>query len=107
MVESKPSHPPEGNKFKIPNDRNKVQASKPNKYRGKKPWNKPSPEPETETNFQGWCTDLEGYTFDLGPRAYDKFYKTMKEMEQYLRATYSDFFQTAIMTETAATFPDP
>ena len=59
MVESKPSHPLEGNEFKIPTDGNKVQASKPKKYRGKKqPQNKPSMEPGTKTDFQGRCTDL-------------------------------------------------
>ena len=31
----------------------------------------------------------------------------MKELEWYLGATYSDSCQPAIMTETAATFPDP
>ena len=36
MVKSKPSRPPEGNKSKIPIDRNKGQASKPKKYRDKK-----------------------------------------------------------------------
>ena len=69
--------------------------------------NKPSPEPETKTGFQGWWADLEGYTFDLGPRASDKFSRTMKEMEQYLGTTYSDSCKTAIMTKTTATFPDP
>ena len=79
MVESKPSRPPEGNELKIPTDGNKGQASKPKKYRGKKqPQNKPSMEPETETDFQGRCTDLEGYTFDLGPRSSDKFARTTK-----------------------------
>ena len=108
MVESKPSRPPEGNKLKIPTDGNKGQVSKPKKYRGnKKPRNKSSLEPETETDFQGRCTDLEGYTFDLGPRAYEKFARTMKGLDQYLGTTYSDSFQPAIMTETAANFPDP
>ena len=60
MVESKPSHPPEVNELKIPTDRNKWQASKPKKYRVKKPQNKPSPEPKTETNFQGLFIYLEG-----------------------------------------------
>ena len=79
MVKLKPSRPREGNKLKIPTDRNKVQVSKPNKYRGKKqPQNKPSLEPETETKFQGRCTDWDGYTFDLGPRESDKFSRTMK-----------------------------
>ena len=107
MVESKPSRPPEGNESKIPTDWNKGQVSKPKKYRGKKPRNKPILEPETETDFQGRCTDLEGYTFDLGPRASDKFSRTMKELEQYLGTTYSDSFQPDIMTETASTFPKP
>ena len=81
MVKSKPSRPPEGNELKIPTDGNKGQVSKPKKYRGKKqPRNKSSLEPETETDFQGWCTDLEGYTFDLGPRASDKFSRKMKEL---------------------------
>ena len=83
MVKSKPSRPPEGNKSKIPTDRNKGQVSKPKKYRGKKQHrNKSSLEPETETDFQGRCTDLEGYTFELGPRASDKFSRTIKELEQ-------------------------
>ena len=82
MVELKPSRPPEVNESKIPTDGNKGQPPKPKKYRGKKqPQNKSSLEPETETDFQGRCTDLEGYTFDLGPRASDKFYRTMKELE--------------------------
>ena len=74
MVESKSSRSPEGNELNIPTDRNKVQASKPKKYRAKKqPRNKPSLDPKTETYFQGQCTELEGYTFDLGPRASGKF----------------------------------
>ena len=108
MAEQKPSHPPEGNGLNIPTDRNKVQASKPKKYRGKKqPQNKPILEPETETDYQGRCTDLEGYTFDLGPRASDKFAITMKELEQYLGTTYSDSCKPSTMTETAANFLDP
>ena len=65
MVELKPSRPPEGNELKIPTERNKGQASNTNKYRGKKHRNKPRPEPKNETDFQGWCTDLEGYTLTL------------------------------------------
>ena len=73
MVESKTSRPLEVNELKIPTDRNKVQSSKPNNYRGKKPQNKPSPEPKTKTEFQGRCTDLEGYTFYLVPIASEKY----------------------------------
>ena len=69
MVELKPSRPLEGNESKILTYGNKGQSSNPKKYRCKKPRNKLIPEPKTETDFQGWCTDLEGYTFDLGPRA--------------------------------------
>ena len=86
---------------------NKGPASKPKKYKGKKPLNEPSPDPKTKTEFQGRCTELEGYTFYLVSRAFDKFSITMKELEQYLGTTYSDSFQPAIMTETEATFPDP
>ena len=88
MVKSKLSHPPEGNELNIPTDGNKGQASNPKKYRGKKqPKNKSTLDPETKTEFQGRCTDLEGYTFELGPRASDKFARTMKELERYLRTT--------------------
>ena len=37
----------------------------------------------------------------------DKFAKKMKELERYLRTTYRDSYQPAIMTETAANSPDP
>ena len=67
--------------MKILTDENKGQASKPKKYRGKKPQNKPILEPKTETEFQGRCTDLESYTFDLVPRASEKFARIMKEIE--------------------------
>ena len=49
----KQSHPPEGNKLKVLTDGNKGKASKTKNYRGKKPRNKPSPDPEANTNFQG------------------------------------------------------
>ena len=108
MVKSKSSRPPEGNELNIPTGGNKGQVSKPKKYRGnKQPWNKSSLETETETDFQGRCTDFEGYTFNLGPRTYDKFARKMKELEQYLGTTYSDICQPAIMTEIAVNFPDP
>ena len=108
MVESNPSRATEGNELKIPTDRNKGQVSKPKNYRGKKqPRNKSSLAPETETDIQVRCTDLEGYTVDLGPIASDKFARTMKELDKYLRKTYSDSFQPDIMTETTANFPDP
>ena len=107
MVKLKPSRPPEGNELKISTDSNKVLASNPNKYRvNKKPRNKSSLETETETDFQGRCTELEGYTFDLGPRASGKFARTMKELERYLGTAYSDSCQPSIMTETAANLPN-
>ena len=107
MLESKPSHPSEGKKLKIPTDRNNEQASKPKNYRCNKPRNKPIPDPKDESDLQGQCTDSEGYIFDLGLRSYDKFSRTIKELERYLGATYSDSCQTEIMTENAATFPNP
>ena len=108
MVKSKPSRPSEGNELKIPIDGNKGQASNPKKYRGKKqPRNKSSLDPETETDFQVRCTDLEGYTFDLGPRASAKFSRTMKEIYRYLGTTYSNSCQPAIMDEPEANFPNP
>ena len=107
MVKSKPSRPPDGNESKILTDSNKGKASKPKKYRGNKPWNKPSPEPEAKTDFQVRCTNLEGCTFDLGLRESETYARTMKELEMYFGETYSDSCHPAIMTETAANFPDP
>ena len=107
MVKSKPYRPPLGNELNILTDRNEGQLPKTKKYIGKKHRNKPSPYPKTKTDFEGQCTDLEGYTFDLGTRASEKFSRTMKEMERYIGATYSDNCQIAIMTETVATCLDP
>ena len=50
---------------------------------------------------------MEGYTFDLGPIASEKFARTMKELERYIGTTYSAICHPAIMTESAANFPDP
>ena len=72
MVKSKPSCPPEVNELKITTKGNKLQSYKTKKYRGKKHQNNTSPDPETETDFQVRCTDLEGDTFDLGSRAFEK-----------------------------------
>ena len=98
MVESKPPRLPEGNEYKVSTDGNKGQDPNPKKYRGNKHQNKPTPEPKAETDFRGWCTDLEGYTFDLGSRAPEKFARTIKELERYFGKTYSDSCQPAIMT---------
>ena len=78
MAKYRPSCPPEGNELKTTIEGNKGQASRPKKYRGKKPQNKPILDPETKTDFQGRCTDLKGYTFDLGPGASNKFARIMK-----------------------------
>ena len=78
MDKLKPSRPLEGDESKIPTDGNRVQASNSKKYRGNKPQNKLIPEPEAETDFQGRCTYLEGYVFDLWPRVSDKFSQTIK-----------------------------
>ena len=75
----KPSCPPEGNQSKNPTDGNMGQASNPKKYRGKKPQNKPTLEPEANTEFKGRCNDLEGYIFDLGRRLSNKFVQTIKD----------------------------
>ena len=102
MVELKPSHPSDGDESMILNNGKKGQSSNLNNFIGMKPQNKPILEPESETNFQGLCTYLEGYIFDLGTRASKCF-----AQEWYFGATYSDSCQTDITTETTATFPDP
>ena len=83
VVESKPYRPPEGNGLKNSTDKDRGQALKSNKYRGKKNWTKyQGPEPKAETNFKGRCSDLEGYIFKLGLRASKHFSRTMDDMEQ-------------------------
>ena len=81
VVESKPYRPTERNESKIPEDWNKDQASNPQRYRGNIPLNKPIPDPKSKTDFHGQSTDLEGYIFDLGPRASENFYQKMKDLD--------------------------
>ena len=108
VVVSKPSRPPKGNESKNSTDKNKGQALKSNNYRGKKTRNiSQGPEPKAETNFKGRCSDLEGYISEIGPRASEKFARTMKDLERYLGATYRNICQQAIMTKIPETFPDP
>ena len=62
---------------------------------------------EAKTDFKGRHIDLEGYIFDLKPRASYKFARTIKEMEQYLGENYSNIYQPAIMTSTTSMFNNP
>ena len=62
---------------------------------------------EYDTNFKGRCIEMEGYFFNIVPISSDKFASTMKELERYIGATYSDSCQPAIMTETLETITDP
>ena len=68
MAKSKPYRSPEGNELKIPNDRNKGQAPNTKKYRSKKkPRNKSSLDPETETDFcTSWYWGLVPCSCHLG-----------------------------------------
>ena len=80
MDKLKQSLPPEFDELNIPTDGNKGQASMPKKYIFKKHRNRPISEPKYETGFQGQYTDSEGYIFDLGTRAFNKFSRKMKEL---------------------------
>ena len=63
----------------------KVQASNPKRYRGKKNRTKTQgPELEAKTDCKNCQSELEGYIFDIGPIALDKFARTMKELEWYI-----------------------
>ena len=85
-----------------------MTRTKKKRYQGKKTRTKTQgTELESNTNFKGLYTDLEGCIFDLGLRSPEKFDKTMKNLEQYLGANYSIGCQTDIMTETPETLPDP
>ena len=77
-------------------------------YRGKKTWTKTQGTGLKENiDSKGRFSDLEGYFFNLVPRALDKFISTMKELERYLGATYIYSFHPEITTDTPATLPDP
>ena len=108
MVKAKPPRYPEGNKSNNSAEKHKGQAPNTKRYQGKKNrTNTQCMELEAETNFKGWSRYLEGYIFELGPRASERFPMMMKDMELYLGETYSDSFQPGIMPKTPATFPDP
>ena len=83
MAETKPYRSPEINKSKNSTEKNKGDESNPKRYRGRNNLTKTQgPEPEADTNFTDWCSDIEGYIFALGPRASDKFTRTMKDLER-------------------------
>ena len=69
--------------------------------------NTQGPELKTETNFKGWCSDLEGYIFDLGLLSSEIFVRTINEPERYLGVTYKNICQPAIINETPETPPNP
>ena len=54
------------------------------------------PELRVQIYFKVRCSDLEGYVFDIGPRASDKFYRIMKELDDiYTQRTLIDVNQTS------------
>ena len=83
MVYSKSSCPSEVNELNNLTDENKGQAPNPKKYIGKNTQTKSQdPDIKSKNDFKGRCSDLEGYIFDLGPRASDKFSRKMKDLDQ-------------------------
>ena len=70
VVKSKPSRSPEGDELKVSSEKSKWKSFKPKRYTVKKILTKTQgPELEANTNFKGRYSNLEGYAFDLGPRA--------------------------------------
>ena len=65
------------------------------------------PDIEVGTDFKGQYSDLEGYISNIIPIDLDKFGRMMKELEQYLGATYINICQPDIMTKARATFTNP
>ena len=61
------------------------------------------PDFEADTNFKGWYSDIISYIFDIIQISLHKFVRTMKELEQYLGATYIDSCQQDIMNKTLET----
>ena len=64
-------------------------------------------DPEANSRFKGWFSDLKYYVLDLGTSALVKFSRTMKEMEWYLRATYRNSCRPTIVTNAPAAFAEP
>ena len=70
VVKIKSSQSSEGNELKDSIDKSKGRASKPKSCKGKKTQTKTQdPELRADTDFKGWYSDLEGFVFDLRPRA--------------------------------------
>ena len=108
MVENRPPRSPEGNESKGTNEEIKGESSKPKRYRGKKKRTKTQgPYIKADTDFKGWCSELEVYVFDIGLRALHKLSRTMNELEWYMGAMYINICQPETMTKTQATLTDP
>ena len=105
MVKTKPFCPHEVNESnKL--TKNEVEASNTKRFRGKKTRTKTQGrELEAKTNLKGHYNDLEIYTFDLGPIASKTFSRTMKDLERYLGAAYSNSCQPSIVTKTPKPSP--
>ena len=108
MFETKPPHSPEENESENLTDEHKGKSHKTKRYLSNKTWtNTQGPKLESETNFKGQCSYLEGYIFNLGMRAAENSTRMMKDLESYLGSTYSNICQPSIMTKTPETSPEP
>ena len=88
MAKKKPPCSPEGSDSNKLTNKHKGKSLKTNKFRFKKACTKTQgPELEAETDFKGQFANLEGYIFDLGPRASDKFSRTMQDLDRYIGIT--------------------
>ena len=108
MVKNKPSRSPEVNESKNSTEKNKGQESNTKRHRGKNTRTKTQgPELESETEFKGWSSDLEGYILYLGPRYLEKFPRKINKLERYHGSTYIDSCKQAITNNTPTNPPDP
>ena len=56
------------------------------------------------TKFKGITEDLKGYTFDLGPKQFDMYENTHKDICRYVGNISGRDFQTAIAYMTLLVF---
>ena len=108
MVEIKPYRLSTVNESNNLTAKSKGKSPKSKNYKRKNTRTKSQgPDHKAENDFKRWCSDLEGYSFDLGPEASDKFDHKMKDMERHHGETYSNRCQPTIITNNQYTFTNP
>jgi hypothetical protein len=65
------------------------------------------PPDSSSPTFSGRCKELEGHIYDVGANQADRYIKTTKELEQYLRGTFTPEALKSIEELTLVSFTEP